>query len=295
MNLIELCQKLKVTADSEILLPSYLLGVFRRKSISFANGLTDEKNIVYWFQSKSFTIDLRLKSPKTTPILERQGWIGDTIWDDQKQLLSWNVTANYQKYIQWPEPAKLHSIGNAIFEFSPSNAYVEDWRQQVTQGLYLGLRLFKIENIEQQHTYITDGGLIICDQFIAFAKARQPDVQKRIDRCDCLPDSFDHQQITRDDVLDFEVSISLNHQYINLSTITKRIGQKIDLEHFEIVDQQTLVQQQMINGEKCRLYFKVDMFNPNFTFTTKTETPETSQNWLNHEKSHLFHHAQVTL
>ena len=141
MNLIELCSKLSATSLSDVSLPAYLLGVFRRKSISFANGLTDEQTIVYWFQSKSFTIDLRLKNAKSTPILERQGWIGDTLWDNDQQQLSWNVTSNYQNHVQWPEPARLHSVGNAIFEFSPSNSYVEDWRQQATRGLYLGLRL----------------------------------------------------------------------------------------------------------------------------------------------------------
>ena len=69
MNLIQLCSKLNASPMEDFTLPSYLLGAFRRKSITFANGLTDEKTIVYWFQSKSFTIDLRLKEANTTPVL----------------------------------------------------------------------------------------------------------------------------------------------------------------------------------------------------------------------------------
>ena len=88
MNLLDLCTQLKPTDDSTCLLPQYLLGAFRRKSITFANGLTDENTLVYWFQSKTFTIDLRLKDPRSTPVLERQGWVGDTLWDAQNQLLS---------------------------------------------------------------------------------------------------------------------------------------------------------------------------------------------------------------
>ncbi|MDN5490344.1 MAG: hypothetical protein L0G57_08300, partial [Acinetobacter sp.] len=114
MNLLELCTQLKPTDDSTCLLPQYLLGAFRRKSITFANGLTDENSLVYWFQSKTFTIDLRLKDPRLTPVLERQGWVGDTLWDAQNQLLSWHLSSNYQNHVQWPEPAKLYSIGNAI-------------------------------------------------------------------------------------------------------------------------------------------------------------------------------------
>ena len=112
--------------------PAYYLGIywvlFAVRVLLFSNGLTDENTLVYWFQSKTFTIDLRLKDPISTPVLERQGWVGDTIWDAQNQLLSWNVSSNYQNHVQWPEPAKLYSIGNAILEFSPSHAYVEDWR-----------------------------------------------------------------------------------------------------------------------------------------------------------------------
>ena len=91
MNLLDLCTQLKPTDDSTCLLPQYLLGAFRRKSITFANGLTDENTLVYWFQSKTFTIDLRLKDPQSTPVLERQGWVGDTLWDAQNQLLSWHL------------------------------------------------------------------------------------------------------------------------------------------------------------------------------------------------------------
>ena len=104
MNLLELCAQLKPSDDSACVLPRYLLGAFRRKSITFSNGLTDENTLVYWFQSKTFTIDLRLKDPISTPVLERQGWVGDTIWDAQNQLLSWNVSSNYQNHVQWPNP-----------------------------------------------------------------------------------------------------------------------------------------------------------------------------------------------
>ena len=133
MNLFEAIKSLTPTLDLPEVVPSYLYGAFRRKSISLFNGLTDENTIVYWFQSRSFTIDLRLKSQLDTHVAERQGWVGDTVWDQQQQLLSWEVAhyANYQNHVQWPEPAKLHAIGNSILEFSPSNVYVEDWRQQV--------------------------------------------------------------------------------------------------------------------------------------------------------------------
>ena len=295
MNLIQLCSKLNASPMEDFTLPSYLLGAFRRKSITFANGLTDEKTIVYWFQSKIFTIDLRLKEANTTPVLDRQGWIGDTCWDQKQQLLSWHVTSNYQNHIQWPEPAKLHPIGNAILEFSPSNAYVEDWRQQVTCGLYLGLRLFKIENLETKQSYAADGGLIICDHFLAFAQSRHPDIQQRLNVHSTLSHAYTEQSINLEEIQDYEVSISFDRENIDLSTITDRVGTPIDLENFELLDAETLVQSKVIQGENCRLYFKLDVFQPNFEFSTHTETTTASQRWLQQEQDHLFHATKITL
>lgn len=294
MNLFELCTRLQPTSMQDVALPSYLLGAFRRKSISFSNGLTDEKTIVYWFQSKSFTIDLRLKHPNATPILERQGWISDTIWDEQEQLLSWNLSSNYQNHVQWPEPAKLHAIGNAIFEFSPSYTYVEDWRQQASRGLYLGLKLFKIENLDRNIAYKADGGLIICDHFIAYCKARHPQIQQRFNTGESLTDAFAQQQISIDDIQDFVVSISFEEQKIHLSTVSNRIGQSINLDDFEQIDAETIVQRQVVEGENCLFYFKLDIFQPDFFFTTMTDTTKDSENWFKHEKNHLFHHAKIT-
>ncbi|WP_111895483.1 hypothetical protein [Acinetobacter sp. MB5] len=295
MNLIELCSKLPVTNLTDLALPRYLLGAFRRKSITFANGLTDEKTIVYWFQSKSFTLDLRLKNASTTPILERQGWVGETCWNQEQQLLSWQLSSNYQNHIQWPEPAKLHPIGNAILEFSPSNAYVEDWRQQVSRGLYLGLRLFKIENLEIKQSYAADGGLIICDHFLAFAQSRHPEIQARLNTYDTLADAFSKQNMSAQEIQDYEVSISFDRENIDLSTVTDSVGATIDLENFELLNAETLVQSKVIQGENCRLYFKLDVFQPDFEFSTHTETTTASRHWLQQEQDHLFHATKITL
>lgn len=295
MNLLDLCMQLKPTDDSTCLLPQYLLGAFRRKSITFANGLTDENTLVYWFQSKTFTIDLRLKDSQSTPVLERQGWVGDTLWDAQNQLLSWRLSSNYQIHVQWPEPAKLYSIGNAILEFSPSHAYVEDWRQQATRGIYLGLRLFKIENTELNTSYPADGGLILCDHFIAFAKSRHPDIQQVFKSAETLTDAISKQQISLEAIQDYEVSISFDQQIIDLSTVTNKVGSKIDLENFQQLDHNTLLQQRIIDGELCRLYFTLDVFHPDFCFTTLTGTSTASKSWFDHEENHLFHHAKIAL
>ena len=293
MNLIELCATLKATAVSDIELPHYLLGAFRRKSISFCNGLTDETTLVYWFQSKSFSLDLRLKDPRETDVLERQAWIGNTLWDAKQQLLSWQITASYQNHVQWPEPAKLHPIGNALLEFSPSNAYVEDWRQQASCGLYLGLRLFKIENTTLNTSYAADGGLVICDHLMAFAQSRTPEVQQRVASYVSLAEGLAQQHISEQDLEDFELSVSLDGKNIALTTLSQQQGTVFDLEHFEMLDADTLVQTRKIRGQLCRLYFHLDVFQPNFLFAIESETSQDSQQWIKQERHHLLHHAKI--
>ncbi len=49
-----------------------MLGCFRRRCISFANGESDEQTIVYWFQSRNFTIDLRLQPSAPGPLVGLQ-------------------------------------------------------------------------------------------------------------------------------------------------------------------------------------------------------------------------------
>lgn len=290
MNLINLLAQLEPTPiDDHLPLPRYLLGCFRRKSISFFNGMTDEKTIVYWFQSKSFSIDLRLIDTNQTALHERQGWIGDTLWDADRELLSWQVHQNYQNHIQWPEPAKLYPIGNSILEFSPSHAYVEDWRQQAQQGLFLGLRLFQMQHMATQKIVPMDGGLIISDQHMAYAQSRLPQRQKQLKN-----GPIDHPKNDLKTIESYEVSVALNGSSIGFSTISSRLQQSISLDDFEIEDSNTLTQLKQIEGELYRLYFHLDMYQPDFVFNTTTATTTDTQQWLAAEQKHLLKNATRT-
>ncbi|ENX42823.1 hypothetical protein [Acinetobacter sp. NIPH 2100] len=290
MNLFDVLIQLKPTPmDTHFPLPRYLLGCFRRKSISFFNGMTDEKTIVYWFQSKSFSIDLRLIDANQTPVYERQGWIGDTLWDSDRELLSWQVHQNYQNHIQWPEPAKLYPIGNSILEFSPSNAYVEDWRQQAQQGLLLGLRLFQMQHVATQQMIPMDGGLMISDQHMAFAQSRLPQRQNQLKN-----GPIDHPENDPKVIENYEVSVALNGSSISFSTISSRLQQSISLDDFEIEDANTLTQLKLIEGERYRLYFHLDMYQTDFVFNTTTATSTDTQQWLAAEQKHLLKNTTRT-
>ncbi len=293
MNLFEVIKTLKPTTPQPEIIPDFLYGAFRRKSISFYNGLTDENTIVYWFQSHSFTIDLRLKSQIETAVQERQGWIGNTIWDSTNQLLSWEVKdyANYQNHVQWPEPARLHAIGNCILEFSPSNVYVEDWRQQVQHGLFLGLRLQSAIDVQSGQTLEMDGGLIICADHIAYALTRLPEVQSAVAQMD-----FKAVDPTVFTLLEsFEVSISIDGQSKTYSTRSNETGKAFNLENFEVLDETRLVQHVILDGRDIDLIFELDIYQPDYQFQYTTPTTTQAEIWLKSEQDHLMQHAERAL
>ncbi|MCU4421400.1 hypothetical protein Q8G42_12245 [Acinetobacter lwoffii] len=293
MNLFEVIKTLKPTTPQPEIIPGFLYGAFRRKSISFYNGLTDENTIVYWFQSRSFTIDLRLKSQTGTAVQERQGWIGNTLWDSANQLLSWDVKdyANYQNHVQWPEPARLHAIGNCILEFSPSNVYVEDWRQQVQHGLFLGLRLQSALDVQSGQTLEMDGGLIICADHIAYALTRLPEVQSTVAQMDLKavdPTVFALLE-------SFEVSIGTDGQAKTYSTCSSETGKAFNLENFEVLNGSSLVQHVILDGRDIDLIFELDIYQPDYQFQYTTPTTTQAEIWLKSEQDHLMQHAERVL
>jgi hypothetical protein len=293
MNLFEVIKTLKPTTPQPEIIPDFLYGAFRRKSISFYNGLTDENTIVYWFQSRSFTIDLRLKSQTGTAVQERQGWIGNTLWDSASQLLSWEVKdyANYQNHVQWPEPARLHAIGNCILEFSPSNVYVEDWRQQVQHGLFLGLRLQSALDVQSGQTLEMDGGLIICADHIAYALTRLPEVQSAVAQMDLKavdPTVFALLE-------SFEVSIGTDGQAKTYSTRTSEIGKAFNLENFEVLNEGSLVQHVVLDDCEIDLFFELDIYQPDYQCQYATPTTTQAESWLKSEQDHLMQHAERVL
>ena len=293
MNLFEVIKTLKPTIPQPEIIPGFLYGAFRRKSISFFNGLTDENTIVYWFQSRSFTIDLRLKSQIETAVQERQGWIGNTIWDSTNQLLSWEVKdyANYQNHVQWPEPARLHAIGNCILEFSPSNVYVEDWRQQVQHGLFLGLRLQSALDIQSGQTLEMDGGLIICADHMAYALTRLPEVQSAVAQMDLK--AVDPTVFVL--VESFEVSIGADGQAKTYSTRSSETGKAFNLENFEVLNESSLVQHVILDGRDIDLIFELDIYQPDYQFQYTTPTTTQAEIWLKSEQDHLMQHAERVL
>lgn len=196
--------------------PSWMLGYFKRRSISFYNGLTDITTDVCWIQSRTFTIDLRLpkkvmekkdisnySKDELSEVSNYEGWVADSIYDGEK--LFWDGGVSYQNRNKWPEPAYLKKVGNCMMEFCPSNVYVEDWRlQNKNQGSMIGLRL--VEEIDTKTNEVSkkDGGLIICGEFAAICLGREEKTEAKFSSSSLtLEDILLDENITNDEKKSF--------------------------------------------------------------------------------------------
>ncbi|MGB1092500.1 MAG: hypothetical protein ACPGYX_10270, partial [Oceanobacter sp.] len=101
----ELTNSRSLITDSDPL-PDWLMGAFRRRTISFADGTSDTDTRVFWLQSRGLTIDLRLPllehqqaipvpnldQPQTlSATADLEAWYAHSVWRQEqgKQLLSW--------------------------------------------------------------------------------------------------------------------------------------------------------------------------------------------------------------
>ena len=291
MNLETLLERLPHKGIGDLAFPRNLLGTFRRKSISFCTGVTDEVTVVYWLQSKSFSIDLRLSEGEATPLTERQGWVGDTSWDDATAQLSWQIRRSYQPRNQWPEPARLSFIGNCVLEFAPSGAYVEDWRQTSSHGPLLGLRLVSMLNEATGQESAVEGGLIIAGEHAGFAQSRLPRVDSVLQRAASLEDALAAGIATAAEIESYEVSVAIGGRAVTHSTQPRRLGETIGSGDFSIRSDGKVAQERVIDGELWILFYEVDVFEPAFTFVHQTPSTSEASDWLETEKRHLARHA----
>ncbi|MET3471115.1 hypothetical protein ABIC78_001640 [Novosphingobium sp. 1529] len=273
--------------------PRHLLGAFRRKSITFCTGLTDEGTPVYWFQSRSFTLDLRLPGRDDTALTARQGWVGDTLWDAQRGEMSWSVARSYQPRNQWPEPARLAFIGNSVLEFAPSGAYVEDWRQLATPGPLLGLRLHLLREHATGTDHAMDGGLIVAGAHMALARSRLPAIDAALATTPSLDHALTQGIASAAQIESYEVSVALDGAHITHTTIPARHGAPLLHGDFALQADGQVHQHCTIDGMACTLVYSLDVHEPVFAFVTQTPTTSGGQAWLEAEREHLERNARV--
>ncbi|HDZ56953.1 MAG TPA: hypothetical protein ENI17_06905 [Pseudomonas xinjiangensis] len=291
--------------------PDWMLGFFKRRSISFANGETDSQTHVCWFQSRHFTIDLRLPlDSEQTPardwaqysgvelqvLANYEGWEASSEWDGHS--LSWHADTSLQLHNRWPEPALLQRIGNCMIEFAPSGAYVEDWRLQPSApGPLIGLRLLEERDLSSGVVRHRGGGLIVCGEHAALVLGRGGVEAAGQSLCDEAAKAVgDAQRLAA--LFGFETSVahgSLHNGFeAALSTRPGRNGQMLfPLDGFEcLVDQQLLIQRLAIDGAPCERRFSIDTLESQISFDQQTGFTAEAANWYSKESQTLTRYTE---
>lgn len=294
--------------------PDWMLGYFKRRSISFANGNTDTDTHVCWLQSRNFTIDLRLpieaeqvpakpwqdySREELRALGNYEGWIAESLWDGK--TLAWENEVGLQLHGRWQEPAYLQRIGNCMMEFCPSDAYVEDWRLQASRpGPLIGLRLLQEKNLACGTVTRTDGGLIICGDYAALVLARPQSIASDSDNAlrrkaqDAVGDAVALQQL-----FDFETSVahgSLADGFcIELSTQPARVGETLcSLQGFDVTDKPGVLRQTIVDsaGRDIERLFAVDTLESEQAFTQSTNTTAQANQWFERESETLCRYTK---
>lgn len=293
--------------------PDWMIGCFRRHCISFANGESDNQTIVYWIQSRNFTIDLRLPCKRhqvptkslaeyTTEELEvlssYEGWAAPSHWDGAR--LRWSNGAALQVTERWPEEAELKRIGNCMIEFAPSGAYVEDWRLQPTApGPLIGLKLVEEHHTKSGTQISRSGGLIICGDYAALVVGR-PSVLDA--GCNTLPQmvamaSGNHTRL--ETLFDFETSVALHTPALGYrvhhSTQPARIGQSLLPEgDFEYGAERSQLHFRFNkNGQTIVWVFEIDVLETRHEFPLSTRSSTEARHWFQRETATLTRYTGV--
>ena len=313
MQLSELVQH--IARRPRVGVPDSLVGYFKRRSITFADGRSDRTSNVCWLQSRGFTIDLRLprqqslvspqpwarySAAELRELANYEGWCADCVYADGR--LTWRDGVSLQLHNRWSEPADLKRIGNAMIEFAPSGAYVEDWRLQASRpGPLLGLRLIEERDLARGGVRQRGGGLIVCGDFAGLVLGRLAPLPH-----DPLPNGF-RDLVTRAqgseprlaELFGFETSLargSLVDGYtVELSTRVERIGQDLlALDAFEYSASEDVVMQRCTSGSlDLERVFSIDTAEPCVNYSLATESSPAAAAWFEQERETLERYLEV--
>lgn len=316
MNLQELISNYSQRPSKSV--PDWMLGYFKRYSISFANGTTDLNTNVCWLQSRNFTLDLRLpidsqqveaknwqdySTDELLTLANYEGW--EALCDWKGDTLSWQETnASLQLHNRWTEPAVLNRFGNCMIEFAPSGAYVEDWRLQPSEpGPLVGLRLVEERNLETDVVRHRGGGLIVCGEYAGLVLGHSEKITstEKYNSLRKLAINAHGQPDKLATLFNFETSVakgSIEKGYdILLSTKADRVGESLfSLDGFEFDSDTQLVNQKFTyKGESCVRFFSIDTIEQEVTFDQATGfTPEANE-WFKREEQTLTRYTKPLL
>lgn len=294
--------------------PDWLLGTFRRRSITFFTGVADLHTQVLWLQSRGLSADFRV--PPDRPLRQgrsswddfsrqeidrlavNEGGLGLTAWDGSR--MKWFDWSALQTHPKWAEPGELRRIGDCVMEFAPSGAYLEDWRLQPSAaGPVIGLRLLHERNSVTGKILHRGGGLIVCGDHAAFVRGRALDLDIETRFSDEVRQMAREQAIVALGAFDASYARRVHESepfIVELSTNPFREGETLISEEGFSHDQASgLVYQCTIdNGVPVERVFTVDTLEPCLTFPAATVSSQEGQAWLSREADTLLAYATKT-
>ncbi|SFM97730.1 hypothetical protein [Variovorax sp. OV329] len=304
MHLDELVEKHARAAAHRV--PEWMMGLYRRHIIAFADGTSDTETQVYWLQSRNFSIDLRLpreaglvaqarpladySRDELAVLCEYEGWVAQCVWDGEQ--LAWREPTAFQLHDRWPEPAPLRRVGNCMIEFAPSGAYVEDWRLQPSApGPLVGLRLIDERELESGRVLHRGGGLIVSGDYagLVMGRAEAPGVSAPL-RDHVLSAQGNDEALGR--LMDFETSIargSMREGFeVTHSTCPGRVGQQaFPLDGFTLESDGSVSQVVHGDGLVTRRRFTVDTLEPLHAWPQSTPQTPAGFEWRGKESATL--------
>jgi hypothetical protein len=313
MDLMELCA-MHGSAPMSGGVPAWTLGCFRRRSITFFNGDSDDSTLVVWLQSRGLTADLRLAAdrpkPKTrealgdlslaelTRLAEVEGGISHTRFEPTASgielagTMNWPDWTSFQLHAKWPEPGVLRRVGDCLIEYAPSGAYVEDWRLQPSgDGPLVGLRLLEERSGKSGQVLHRGGGLVIAGEHALLVRGRAVELPPAERLAELLERALGDRRLL-DAIFGFEASYArrdgTGRYVVAASTSPWREGQLLlALDGFSLEDG-TVVQKAREASGVVERRFRIDTLEPSYEDWLATPATSAAVDWLATEASTLL-------
>jgi len=314
MDLLELCA-LHGNAPMSGGVPAWTLGCFRRRSITFFNGDSDESTLVLWLQSRGLTGDLRLASDRPKPasrqaltdlslaelvrLAEVEGGLSPTRFEpsgsagvELSGTMHWPDWTAFQVHAKWPEPGVLRRVGDCLIEHAPSGAYVEDWRLQPSgDGPLVGLRLVEERETKSGRVLHRGGGLVVTGEHAILVRGRAAELPAAERLTDLVERATDEPRLL-DAIFGFEASYArrdaAGRYVVAASTLPWREGQLLlPLEGFSMEDG-VVVQKAREASVAVERRFRVDTLEPSYEDWVATPATQAAVAWLSTEAATLL-------
>jgi hypothetical protein len=239
-----------IVETSAPLAPDWLVGLWRRDSITLSDGTVDRTTRVYWGQTKTLYVDIRVPADRPNlrgcrsfgqlthdnirRLAEQHGFAGHIMVADLK--CTWTRVVDYQPDTGRPDTGRLRLEGDALYEMGEASSVIGSGYEEVYRrerrgdDLRAALRLAGAEGKEFGGEAAQGAILVILDDRFLFARPRPVGLP----RADALQDLIDAAGDDRARIhayLDCEVaigSIDASRPWtIHLSTIPFREGDRL--------------------------------------------------------------------